>query len=124
MKPESFLRLLAERVTYENHFEGSGRYWRASRNGNVLCTMTHFSRAKKQTAAPRRASSLPEPIPASEAWLYRNKDALASVRTGLREAARGEVRDLGSFANWAQGGFRCWTKAGSEMRKRAPHVTL
>ncbi len=33
-------------------------------------------------------------IPASEAWLYRNKKALASVRRGLKQAAKGEVKEL------------------------------
>jgi len=30
-------------------------------------------------------------IPASEAWLFNNPDALASVRRGLSDAARGKV---------------------------------
>ena len=33
-------------------------------------------------------------IPASEAWLYKNKKALSSVRKGLEEAAQGEVSKL------------------------------
>jgi len=33
-------------------------------------------------------------IPASEMWLYRNKKALASVKRGLDEAAKGEVKEL------------------------------
>ena len=37
-------------------------------------------------------------IPASEAWLYRNKKALASIRRGLTEAALGKTRTIGSFA--------------------------
>jgi hypothetical protein len=40
-------------------------------------------------------------IPASEAWLYRNKKALASVRRGLAEAADGKAKILGSFAAFA-----------------------
>ncbi len=30
-------------------------------------------------------------IPASEAWLFKNSSAIASVRRGLAEAAKGEV---------------------------------
>ena len=30
-------------------------------------------------------------VPASEAWLFKNPDALASVRRGLAEAAQGKV---------------------------------
>lgn len=33
-----------------------------------------------------------------EVWLYKNPHALASVMQGLREAAAGEVHDLGTFA--------------------------
>lgn len=40
-------------------------------------------------------------IPASEAWLYRNPEALASVRRGLQEAAEGKTISLGSFARYA-----------------------
>lgn len=40
-------------------------------------------------------------IPASEAWLYRNPKALASVRRGLAEAAAGKTKSLGSFARYA-----------------------
>jgi len=38
-------------------------------------------------------------IPASEVWLYRNKTALDSVRRGLREAAQGKAKPVGSFAH-------------------------
>lgn len=37
-------------------------------------------------------------IPASEAWLFRNKTALASLRRGLAQAATGKTRSIGSFA--------------------------
>lgn len=33
-------------------------------------------------------------IPASEAWLFRNKEALTSVRQGLKDAAEGKVSKL------------------------------
>lgn len=40
-------------------------------------------------------------IPAAEAWLYRDKAALASVRRGLKQAAEGKVRKLPSLAKHA-----------------------
>lgn len=39
-------------------------------------------------------------VPSSEAWLYRNPEALAKVRQGLQEAAEGKIEkvdDLESF---------------------------
>ena len=33
-------------------------------------------------------------IPASEAWLYNNKKALASVRKGLEQASKGQIKEL------------------------------
>lgn len=41
-------------------------------------------------------------VPAHEAWLYKNPSALAKVRTGLAQATRGKLRDLGSFAKHAK----------------------
>jgi hypothetical protein len=40
-------------------------------------------------------------IPASEAWLYRNPDAIDAVRRGLQEAAEGKAVFAGSFASYA-----------------------
>lgn len=37
-------------------------------------------------------------MPKREAWLFANQDALASVKRGITEAERGDVHDLGSFA--------------------------
>jgi len=33
-------------------------------------------------------------IPTSEAWLYKNKEALESVRRGLKDAAKGRISKL------------------------------
>jgi hypothetical protein len=40
-------------------------------------------------------------VPESEAWLFKNKKALARVREGIGQAGRGETHDLGSFAQYA-----------------------
>src|SRR5258708_13919303 len=37
-------------------------------------------------------------IPASEAWVFRNETALASLRRGLPQAAEGKTRVIGAFA--------------------------
>ncbi len=37
-------------------------------------------------------------IPQREAWLYENRDALESVRNGLRQVAEGHTSYLGSFS--------------------------
>lgn len=39
-------------------------------------------------------------VPAKEAWLYKNKEALASVAKGLEESAAGKTKSLGSFAKY------------------------
>ena len=41
-------------------------------------------------------------IPASEAWLFENPAALASVKQGLKESAEGKRIDRGSFARHAK----------------------
>ncbi len=40
-------------------------------------------------------------IPKREAWLFNNPAALASVRRGLAQSAKGETHYLGSFAEYA-----------------------
>jgi len=41
-------------------------------------------------------------IPLHEAWLYKNKAALESVRDGIKEAGNGKARKIGSFAKYAK----------------------
>src|SRR5438270_12594203 len=40
-------------------------------------------------------------IPASEAWLFRNKRALKSLARGLDQLANGKTKVIGSFAKYA-----------------------
>ena len=40
-------------------------------------------------------------IPAREAWLHKNKTALAKVRKGLEDAAAGRVSRRGDFSKFA-----------------------
>lgn len=39
-------------------------------------------------------------IPAREKWLFENKEALAQVQQGLKEAREGELHDLGDFSHY------------------------
>ncbi len=40
-------------------------------------------------------------VPERELWLWKNSEAIASVRQGLSESATGETVELGSFAAYA-----------------------
>ena len=42
----------------------------------------------------KRLEAILELIPESEAWLYKNRKALESVRKGLKQAAKGKVKKL------------------------------
>lgn len=41
-------------------------------------------------------------VPASEAWLYENPQALKSVKQGLKEVVAGKTVERGSFAKYAK----------------------
>jgi hypothetical protein len=41
-------------------------------------------------------------IPTHEAWVFEDKKALASLKRGLKQAAHGKIRSLGSFAKLAR----------------------
>ena len=42
-----------------------------------------------------------EKIPEEQQWLWQNPEALRMVSQGIEQAAKGEVHDLGSFAEYA-----------------------
>lgn len=41
-----------------------------------------------------RLKAIADIIPSAEAWLYKNKEALESVSSGLKDAAKGRVSKL------------------------------
>jgi hypothetical protein len=46
---------------------------------------------------------LPEvALPASEVWLYKNKEALAAVREGFEQSMSGKIKKRGSFAKYVE----------------------
>lgn len=42
-----------------------------------------------------------EKIPEEQQWLWQNPESLGMVLRGIEQAAKGEVHDLGSFAEYA-----------------------
>jgi hypothetical protein len=43
-------------------------------------------------------------IPAEEAWLFRNKEALSQVKKGLQDSAAGRVKSRGDFTQFVDDG--------------------
>jgi CRISPR/Cas system-associated protein Csm6 len=41
-------------------------------------------------------------IPASELWLFENKEALASIDRGMAESMNGQAKNRGSFAKYVK----------------------
>jgi hypothetical protein len=41
-------------------------------------------------------------VPVHELWLLKNPEAQAKLREGLKQAAEGDLHDLGSFAKFAE----------------------
>ncbi|MGI0491879.1 hypothetical protein ACN4EG_08705 [Alkalinema pantanalense CENA528] len=42
-----------------------------------------------------------DPIDDREQWLWQNPEAIAAVQTGIKQAAQGQTRSLGSFGQYA-----------------------
>jgi hypothetical protein len=61
----------------------------------VVATNSNVVRVKRYTTAVAPA------IPTLEAWLWQNTTALSTVIRGVQQAGRGEIVDLGSFAQYA-----------------------
>ena len=46
------------------------------------------------THGHKMAAVIDDLIPASETWLYKNKNVLESVQRGLKQAAKGKIKKL------------------------------
>ena len=55
----------------------------------------HYNRAGQILLVPETT------MPLHEVWLYRNPTALKSVSAGIQQAELGELRDRGSFVQYA-----------------------
>ncbi len=60
----------------------------------VIDTAGHKMAAVIDMEEFNRLESILNLIPASEAWLYKNKKALESVQRGLNQAVQGKIKKL------------------------------
>lgn len=67
----------------------------ATRAGGVARAFSGFDRDMVGS------SHLQVTVPAYEAWLFKNTEAVAAVKKGLVESAQGRTRSRGSFARYA-----------------------
>ena len=63
--------------------------------------MAKTGTGEKSVTLGKALANLDENVPASEAWLFRNPEALVAVCQGLQEAAEGKTVYLGPFAPYA-----------------------
>lgn len=61
-----------------------------------LCFTIHSNSAGEILLVPETT------IPLNEAWLHRNPVALKSVLTGIQQAEHGQLKNLGSFGQYAE----------------------
>ena len=71
------------------------------RRGGLIRVKQYITDTKGQKVAAvieieelSRLEAMIDIIPTSEAWLYKNKEALESVRRGLKDAAKSRVSKL------------------------------
>lgn len=58
-----------------------------------LLPFTAYATVKMSTGRPMNTKLL-KLVPPSETWLYRNKEAIESVRRGLKDASEGRISKL------------------------------
>ncbi|MBF0494365.1 MAG: hypothetical protein HQL28_04460 [Candidatus Omnitrophica bacterium] len=89
---------MAKSIHVEDDFEEVGSKTVDDRNRLVLGALQKTLEVKRvKVYVNSRGEILIRPmveIPASESWLYENKKALASVKRGLEQSAKGKVKEL------------------------------
>ena len=106
---------MATSIIIDEHFQPVGKSGLDERNRVTLSKAVErlraligdaaLSRLHLSIAINRVGQILLTPevrVPAHEAWLLRSPVALAQVREGIAQAARGEAADAGSFAEFAE----------------------
>jgi hypothetical protein len=68
----------------------------AHRNGNATTSFVTVNKLGQTVLDPRKT------IPAHEAWIFEDKKILASIKRGLKQAAAGKTKRMGSFARHAE----------------------
>jgi hypothetical protein len=75
--------------------DSRGRIVLGSSSKNVSSYKAHFNEDGTIVLEPQIE------IPAREAWLYQNPEAIKRVRKGLEDAAQGKVKKRESFSKYA-----------------------
>ncbi len=76
--------------------DSKGRITLGSLAKNVSSYKAYFNEDGSITLEPQVE------IPAKEAWLYQNKEAIEAVKEGLQDASSGNVKKRGSFAVYVE----------------------
>lgn len=86
---------MATNIKYLN-IDSKGRICLGKLTKNIIRFKVEVDETGKIILSPEVA------VPLDEVWLYENKNAFKSVKSGLKEAKDGETKDLGSFSRYCE----------------------